>query len=238
MRILPNYTVPAFIADAKKILDRNMPLEDQQAEIADRMKVLTKRDDLTKFGYQIGPADAANNVYLLWLEQPHMILMLAQFDPRYRSPVHEHGDFWVIGCGYRGVDRWDIYERVDDGKKPGHAEVKLVDEVALGPQDVVWVPPPPRSIHSHNNPGDTLAIELQFSAAKPTPPENRLIYNLEDNTSFRSWWALSDIYKGSEFPPKPVQFTAGLRRAAERMFCPICKVLESGVMGARPFPAT
>lgn len=197
------YTVSGFMRDAQKVLETTLPLAEKQAEIADRMALLSQRDDLTRFGMPIGPADGSTQNYLLAFEPPFTLLGLSQFDPHYLSPVHEHGDFWVIACGWRGVDRWDMYERKDDGSVPGYADLDLVDQVYLSRGKTIWMPPPPRSIHSHNNETGGLNCELIFTAAEPMKVEDRLFYNVEEKTSWPSLFPPSSIFPDTRWPAIP-----------------------------------
>ncbi len=197
------YTIPAFIREAKDILAGDLPLEGKKAAIGDRLSLLSRRDDLTRLAIPVGPADASTGNFLLWREPPYISLFLAQFDPGYLSPVHEHGDFWVVSCGYRGRSRWDIYERLDDGSRPGYAEVKLVDQVPLPPGVPVWMPPPPRAIHAHNNEFDGDTLEILFSAIRPIEPPERVIYDVEGRTCFPSPWRPGAILIGDTYPPRP-----------------------------------
>lgn len=197
-----NYSVSGFMRDADAILATDAPLEDKKADIADRMSVLSRRDDLTRFALPIGHADGSTQNYLLAFEPPYTLLGLSQFDPHYYSPVHEHGDFWVIGCGWRGCDRWDMYERLDDGSLEGYADLKLVDQVLLPPGGTVWMPPPPRAIHSHNNETGGFNYELIFTSAKPMEPADRLFYDVEEKTCWPTLYAPSKIFPEHRWPPR------------------------------------
>ena len=231
---LSKYAIPQFIADAKSILASDNGLEQKQAAIGERLSELSKRDDLTRLGFPLGPSDASTQNFLLWREPPHTALVLGQFDPGYLSPVHEHGDFWVVGCCYRGQDRWDMYERIDNGSRPGHAEVKLVDQWHIPPGKAVWMPRPPRAIHSHNNESQGDTLELIFSAIKPLPPEKRLVYDVDGQACWPSGFNLAGILVGDYYPPRPVvrngllskawnkEFGARLFSMRPRAFCPVC----------------
>ena len=195
------YKVSNFIGDAKAVLATEKCLEAKKQEIADRMKLLSQRDDLMQMGVDLGPADAAAGQKLLWLEWP-LFLMIVAFDQHSRSPVHEHGAFWVIGCGHRGHDRWDIYERTDDGSVPGRATVKQINEVFVGPGEVVWMPEPPRSIHSHNNIAHERTLELVFSAVEPNPPDEPLVFNKDEGTCYPSGYNVRQSFPvGVRYPP-------------------------------------
>lgn len=198
------YEISQFISDAKAILASRESLEQQKGAIGERLSALSKRDDLTRHGMPLGPSDASTDNYILWREPPYMALVLGQFDPGYLSPVHEHQDFWVVGCGYRGEDRWDMYERIDDGRRPGHAEVRLYDQWHIPRGKAVCMPMPPRAIHSHNNVSSALTQELIFSAAKPLPPEDRIVYDVDNKTCWPSGFNLAGILVGDYYPPRPV----------------------------------
>ena len=177
----------------------------------------------------MGPTDGCTGVYLLWREPPGIGLILAQFDPGYMSPVHEHGDFWVVATGYRGRDRWDMYERIDDGSRPGYADVRLIDQLPVPPGTSVWMPEPPRAIHSHNNEsaGDTL--ELLFTAAKPMDPAKRLIYDVDEKTCWPTWFKATKMV-GDVYPPPPMTqrlAQSGYRWLGQRLvrpWCPVCRL--------------
>jgi len=233
------YTIAQFITDAKAILARNEPLEKQKAAIAERLAALSKRDDLLRLALPFGPSDASTGLYLLWREPPATVLCIAEFLPGYTSPVHEHKDFWVIGCGYKGRDRWDMYERLDDGSRPDHAEVRLVDQYDIPPGKAVWMPAPPRSVHSHNNVTGDVTLEVIFSANKPPAPNERLYYDVENQACWPSGWSFNPVFTGAYYPPRPTA-RAGLfpgvqkvaeraaiwtRRQARHAFCPVCMAL-------------
>ena len=229
-----HYAIPQFIKDAKAILDSGDSLEQKKAAIGERLSALSRRDDLTRFCFPLGPSDASTQTYLLWREPPYIALVLAQFDPGYLSPVHEHGDFWVIGCGYRGQDRWDIYERLDDRTRQGHADLKLVDQWHIPPGTTVSMPRPPRAIHSHNNEAPGHTLELIFSAAKPLSTQQRLVYDVDAGSCWPSGFNLGGMLVGDRYPPRAAAraglfpgvkdrlLGSKLFRKGQRAFCPVC----------------
>jgi len=225
------YSISRFIKDALQITESSMALEQKKAAIGERLSELSRRDDLLRFGLPLGPSDGSNENYLLWREPPYTALVLGQFDPGYQSPVHEHENFWVVGCVYRGQDRWDMYERLDDGSQPGHAEVRMVDQWIMQPGKAVWMPPPPRTIHSHNNEAAGITLELIFSVNKPLPPERRLIYDVDGKACWPSPFNLGGVMVGDYYPPRMskraflpalLNGTAQHIRAAPHAPCPLC----------------
>jgi hypothetical protein len=230
------YSISRFVLDAKKVLASDAALERKKGGIAERLQELSKRQDLLRFGLPIGPADGCTQNFLLWREPPHTMLALAQFDHGYESPVHEHGNFWVVCCGYRGEDRWDMYERFDDGAVAGHADVRMIGQIAVPPGKAVWMPEPPRAIHSHNNVFSGATYELVFAAAKPLPAADRLIYDVDARRCWPSPFNPASVAIGDTYPPRVTQRIAVLGDAARRVgghftgalrrpraaFCPIC----------------
>jgi hypothetical protein len=234
------YSIQGFIEDAKKIKAQDAPLAERQAQIAERLSLLSKRDDLLRSGLALGPADASTQNYVLWREAPHIFLGLAQFDEHYVSPVHEHDNYWVIASGYRGHDRWDMYERVDDGSVPGHADLRMYDQFDLPPGKTAVMQPPPRSIHSHNNQYSGTTLELIFSMAEPSDPSRRLVYDVERGEARLSQWKPSDLYLGGAYPGPVLnsrtslsKIGATIRRLAGRALCPICATARTARWAAR-----
>jgi hypothetical protein len=228
------YRIAAFIADAKRIMADQHPLAERQADLAERLAALSRNDDLLRSGLALGPADASTQNYLLWREAPHVFLGMAQFDEHYVSPVHEHDHYWVIGCGYRGRDRWDMYERQDDGSDPGFADLTLFDRFDLAPGQTAIMPPPPRAVHAHNNLYGGTTLELIFSMAEPSAPDRRLIYDVEDRSARLSQWKPNGMYVGADYPGPPlgraraVATLAGrVADAARRAFCPVCAMARA-----------
>ncbi len=226
MTVSSRYSIRAFIADAKQILADGIALEQKKMAIGERLRLLSQRDDLIRYGAPMGPTDGCTGVYLLWREPPHIGLILAQFDHGYMSPVHEHGNFWVVACGYRGRDRWDMYERLDDGSRPGYADLRLVDQIVIPPGTPAWMREPPRAIHSHNNEFSGETLELIFTGSPPMDPKNRLLYDVEEKRSWPTWFKASKLVGDVYPPPAFKSLLGGGRRLGERFgagaFCPVC----------------
>lgn len=198
-----HYAIADFMADAKAILATEQDVEEQKAAIGEKLQRLGERDDLTRYGAQLGPTDASNGSYLLWREPPYFTLMIVEFHEGYLSPVHDHGEHWIVACCYRGQDRWDLYERKDEMGVSGPCDIELVDQVVLNPGDVISMPQTPRSIHSHNNQHSGTTLELIFSAVEPIPAAKRMIYDVPASTCRPSWYEISDQLSGDYFPPRP-----------------------------------
>jgi predicted metal-dependent enzyme (double-stranded beta helix superfamily) len=66
--------------------------------------------------------------------------------PGRTGSVHDHADAWVLYGVLDGTESLERFDRVDDGSRPGYAEVKL-SSVTTGSQGKVDLVPP-RAIHA------------------------------------------------------------------------------------------
>jgi predicted metal-dependent enzyme (double-stranded beta helix superfamily) len=77
--------------------------------------------------------------------------------PGRTGSVHDHADAWVLYGVLDGTESLERFERVDDGSKSGHAEIKL-SSVTTGSQGKVDLVAP-RAIHAEQGgPARSVAI--------------------------------------------------------------------------------
>jgi predicted metal-dependent enzyme (double-stranded beta helix superfamily) len=80
--------------------------------------------------------------------------------PRRTGSVHDHADAWVLYGVLDGIESLERYERIDDGSRPGYAEVQLVS-VTTGTQGKVDLVPP-HAIHAEQGgPVRSVAVILR-----------------------------------------------------------------------------
>ena len=157
------YSVSQFMDDVKVILKESGVTDAGLGEIAARMKALSIRQDLFEQGEWREPTPGGNTIgsYRLHAEPGEtLILSISQFSHERPTPVHTHNTWGVI-CGYRGVDHYEGWERVDDGSKPGHARLKEVVDRELGPGEAVYWLEYPKDIHrqqAHGGPSWELLL--------------------------------------------------------------------------------
>ena len=92
-------------------------------------------------------------------EEPHHTLAIfaGSWLPRRGAPPHNHGT-WAVVAGVDGAERNTFWVRVDDGVRPGYAEIRRQREQLLGPGDVVTFQPD--SIHSVINETAQVTVSL------------------------------------------------------------------------------
>src|SRR6185436_5204706 len=77
--------------------------------------------------------------------------------PGRKGSIHDHADAWVLYGLLDGTESLERYDRLDDGSKPGYAEIKL-SSVTTGSQGKVDLVPP-RNIHAEQGgPSRSVAI--------------------------------------------------------------------------------
>jgi predicted metal-dependent enzyme (double-stranded beta helix superfamily) len=77
--------------------------------------------------------------------------------PGRSGSVHDHADAWVLYGVLDGSESLERYERVDDGTRAGHAELRLVS-VTTGTQGKVDLVPP-HAIHAEQG-GPTRSVAI------------------------------------------------------------------------------
>jgi len=80
---------------------------------------------------------------LLLYEDPdhHFVINATVRKPGSKGAVHDHGHSWTLYGLVEGTERIERYTRLDDGKRAGHAELKLIADREMEPGGVDFVPP-------------------------------------------------------------------------------------------------
>lgn len=83
--------------------------------------------------------------------------------PGRTGSIHDHADAWVLYGVLDGTESLERFDRVDDGDRPGFAEVKLAS-VTTGSQGKVDLVPP-RAIHAEQG-GPTRSVAVIVRSQK------------------------------------------------------------------------
>jgi predicted metal-dependent enzyme (double-stranded beta helix superfamily) len=95
---------------------------------------------------------------LLYVDPDHHFVINAVVRmPGRTGSVHDHADAWVLYGVLDGSESLERYERIDDGSRPGHAEVRLVS-VTTGTQGKVDLVAP-GAIHAEQG-GPTRSVAI------------------------------------------------------------------------------
>ena len=120
------YTLDRFLADTRAtITTKGIP--SGLAEIRDHLeKLLHNRGLLTK---HLGdPVPYTERTTIGHDPETDVHVLVHGREKAGRSSVHDHGPCWVVYGNYRNPTRMRRWRRLDDGSRPGHAELTLQRE--------------------------------------------------------------------------------------------------------------
>jgi predicted metal-dependent enzyme (double-stranded beta helix superfamily) len=104
------------------------------------------------------PSTEGRKNLLLYVDPDHHFVINAVVRmPGRTGSVHDHADAWVLYAVLDGSESLERFERIDDGSRPGYAEVKL-SSVTTGTQGKVDLVPP-HSIHAEQG-GPTRSVAI------------------------------------------------------------------------------
>lgn len=97
-------------------------------------------------------------VYLLHEEREHDLAVFAvSWLPGRGALPHNHGT-WAVVVGVEGAETNTYWKRLDDGTRPGYAEIERAGKEVVGPGAVVAMLPD--AIHSVDNETDRVTLSL------------------------------------------------------------------------------
>ena len=152
------YTLQQFVAALRDATVGTPPV----AEILARVRPLAQRfaaspdlharcnrecDEQQGFGFQLlqeVPDHTLAVAALAWL-------------PDRGTPPHDHGT-WGLVVGVEGDELNTFWQRVDDGRRQGYAELRKLSEKTFSPGEAVAITP--ENIHSVHNPRERISVSL------------------------------------------------------------------------------
>jgi predicted metal-dependent enzyme (double-stranded beta helix superfamily) len=104
------------------------------------------------------PSTEGRKNLLLYVDpEHHFVINGVVRMPGRTGSVHDHADAWVLYGVLDGLESLERFERIDDGSRPGYAEVEL-SSVTTGTQGKVDLVPP-RAIHAEQG-GPTRSVAI------------------------------------------------------------------------------
>src|SRR6516162_2323016 len=146
-----------FVADLRAI----WAAENDNQRRMERAKPLLERlvmDQGLKAHSTLWPSTEGYKNLLLYVDpQYHFAINAVVRAPGRTGSVHDHADAWVLYGVLDGSESLERYERIDDGSRPGYAEVRLAS-VSTGTQGKVDLVPP-GAIHAEQG-GPTRSVAM------------------------------------------------------------------------------
>lgn len=146
-----------FIADLRAVWASEPDMQRRMERAKPLLERLTK-DETMRAHSAAWPSTEGRKNLLLYVDREHDFVVngVVRVPGRIGS-VHDHADAWVLYGVLDGSESLERYERVDDGSRPGYAEVRL-QSVTTGTQGKVDLVPP-HAIHAEQG-GPTRSVAV------------------------------------------------------------------------------
>lgn|SRR6478672_9505661 len=145
-----------FIGDLQKVWATNPDTESRMRKARVLLEQMVKDPGLIKHSKD-WPLTVGQNLLLYEDDQYGFVINAVVRPPGYKGGIHDHAHAFVLYAVIDGTEKLERYDRVDDGSRPGYAEIKLAS-VTTGTNGVVDLVPP-FSIHAEQG-GDGRSVAL------------------------------------------------------------------------------
>jgi predicted metal-dependent enzyme (double-stranded beta helix superfamily) len=146
-----------FIADLRAIWAAEADDGQRMAKAKPLLERLVMDPALKAHSVQWPSTEGRKNLLLYVDPDYHFVINGVVRVPGRTGSVHDHADAWVLYGVLDGTESLERFDRVDDGSRPGYAEVKLAS-VTTGSQGKVDLVPP-RAIHAEQG-GPTRSVAV------------------------------------------------------------------------------
>jgi predicted metal-dependent enzyme (double-stranded beta helix superfamily) len=146
-----------FIGDLCAIWDSEPDNRRRMETAKPLLEALVKDPGLKAHSAQWPSTEGHKNLLLYVDPQRDFAINAVVRTPGRVGGVHDHADAWVLYGVLDGSESLERYERIDDGSRSGHAEVRLASVTTGTPGRVDLVPP--RAIHAEQG-GPTRSVAI------------------------------------------------------------------------------
>jgi predicted metal-dependent enzyme (double-stranded beta helix superfamily) len=149
-----------FIAQLRAIWQAESDNQRRMEKAKPLLEQLVKDEGLRAHSARWPSTEGFKNLLLYVDLQHHFAINAVVRAPGRVGGVHDHADAWVLYGVLDGAESLERYERIDDGSRPGFAELRLacVTTGTQGKVDLV----PPHAIHAEQGgPGRSVAVILR-----------------------------------------------------------------------------
>ena len=157
---MPNPRLPVldkFIGDLRVVWAAESDNQRRMEKAKPLLERLVK-DPTLKARSADWPSTEGGKNLLLYVDPDYLFVINAVVRmPGRTGSVHDHADAWVLYGVLDGSESLERFERIDDGSRPGYAEVKL-SSVTTGTQGKVDLVPP-HAIHAEQG-GPTRSVAI------------------------------------------------------------------------------
>lgn len=170
--------LPSFVAVARTIIAQTTDPRQIPARLKPYLEELLRHSDWLDQRYR-EPDPETFAVYTLH-QEPNLLVMSAVFLPGQGTPVHDHTVWGMYGVLENETED-TRYARVDDGSRPGYAELRAIETRRVKAGEVMISYPPDNDIHRVHNVTEKPTIEIHVYGADLAKLE-RHVYDPEAKT--------------------------------------------------------
>ena len=146
-----------FVAQLRAIWQAESDNQRRMERAKPLLEELVKDEGLKAHSARWPSTEGFKNLLLYVDPQHHFAINAVVRTPGRVGGVHDHADAWVLYGVLDGSESLERYERIDDGMRPGFAELRLAS-VTTGTQGKVDLVPP-HAIHAEQGgPSRSVAI--------------------------------------------------------------------------------
>jgi predicted metal-dependent enzyme (double-stranded beta helix superfamily) len=168
-----------FIEQLRQIWAAKADIKSRMEAAKPVLEQLVKDDSLRAISATWPSTEGGKNL-LLYVDPEHGFAINAVVRvPGRKGRPHDHGEAWVLYGVLDGTESLERYDRLDDGSKPGHAEIKLAS-VTTGSQGKVDLVPP-HDIHAEQG-GDARSVAIIIRSQKLGGSNIQHGYNVAEKT--------------------------------------------------------
>src|SRR5438309_1292529 len=148
-----------FIGDLRAIWTAESDNQRRMERAKPLLERLLNNPDLKAHSATWPSTEGRKNLLLYVDPDHHFVINAVVRAPGRTGSVHDHADAWVLYGMLDGSESLERYERVDDGSRPGYAEVRLAS-VTTGTQGKVDLVAPSATLQ--NMPGASSLTAVQY----------------------------------------------------------------------------
>jgi len=173
------YTMENFIADVQQIMRLGEARKAITQEIEPLLDRLLKEEDILEERYKVDLGKARSTYSFYRAPDGSLGISAPVFMPAKPTLLHDHLSWGLIGV-YSGRQKTTRYRRIDDGSRPGRANLELLEDEIYTRGDIYYMAPPD-DIHQVETIGEEPGISIHVLGSDNLRSK-RHIYDLDKGT--------------------------------------------------------
>jgi predicted metal-dependent enzyme (double-stranded beta helix superfamily) len=146
----PTYGLNDYVRDVGAVLDRKPAMPVIVREVSKLTKTLCADDRWLDERHRIGSNDHYTRHLLHKDPKNRFVILSLVWMPGQGTPIHDHACWGAMGLIENSLEEV-CYDRLDDGSRPGFAELKETRGTDVGKGSVAYLLPPYEEIHRIGN---------------------------------------------------------------------------------------